>query len=448
MLIKKIINLLNLEKTENYSFEQNLFISISLIVSIFTIFAFLFDIILRHDLLMSANSFLASIIYLVIFILSFRGMDYQKLIPIFISGFVVLLALTYFLFGGYYGGTVLFMLGGIIAITIFSSRATSIFTFSILIFLTMLFFILQYNYPELVINYNSESERFYDYLISTALSMTAIFFLIYKLVNKYRIEKELLIKEKNIVENQHNIIQDKNIILSESAKMKDKMFSVVSHDLKTPVMAFSEGLLILEEDFAKMSDSEKIGMIRSLRRNAGAINELLDNLLAWSRFQKGKFEKHPSYLRINELIDFSIELYRQRIENKKIIIEKKYHIEPQIWADYNMMSIIINNLISNAIKYSFENSKIIINMEADNGFLAVSIKDHGTGIPENIINDIFKLEGEKSSFGTSGERGVGLGLVLCNEFVSLNKGKIYCESKNGEGSIFYFTVPLSDNDVD
>ncbi len=448
MLIKKIINLLNLEKTENYSFEQNLFISISLIVSIFTIFAFLFDIILRHDLLMSANSFLASIIYLVIFILSFRGMDYQKLIPIFISGFVVLLALTYFLFGGYYGGTVLFMLGGIIAITIFSSRATSIFTFSILIFLTMLFFILQYNYPELVINYNSESERFYDYLISTALSMTAIFFLIYKLVNKYRIEKELLIKEKNIVENQHNIIQDKNIILSESAKMKDKMFSVVSHDLKTPVMAFSEGLLILEEDFAKMSDSEKIGMIRSLRRNAGAINELLDNLLAWSRFQKGKFEKHPSYLRINELIDFSIELYRQRIETKKIIIEKKYHIEPQIWADYNMMSIIINNLISNAIKYSFENSKIIINMEADNGFLAVSIKDHGTGIPENIINDIFKLEGEKSSFGTSGERGVGLGLVLCNEFVSLNKGKIYCESKNGEGSIFYFTVPLSDNDVD
>lgn len=223
-------------------------------------------------------------------------------------------------------------------------------------------------------------------------------------------------------------------------KIKEKFFSIIAHDLKSPISSFTTSLEILDEAFYEIVDSEKKEIIHSLVHTAKNLYNLLTNLLVWSQSQTKSIEFSPQITNIKENIDNQIELLDDILKKKNITIEKKYNDILAI-VDNKMYETIVRNLISNAIKYSNEGSKIIVEVIDDNNMITTTVQDFGVGMKEEDINNLFQINKVSSKLGTKGEKGTGLGLMLCKEFVEKHKGKIWVESEFGKGSKFIFTIP-------
>ncbi|MBC8314675.1 MAG: PAS domain-containing sensor histidine kinase [Bacteroidales bacterium] len=229
--------------------------------------------------------------------------------------------------------------------------------------------------------------------------------------------------------------------LQELNAAKDKFFSIIAHDLKSP---FS-GLLGLSEVIADPTEELTIqemrkysGRLHSLLRNQF---NLLQNLLEWSRLQRGGIEYKPERLNLRSEVSFVTDQLAVNIlrKNQDLLNE----VEPRIiiHADTDMLQSILQNIISNAIKFTNQNGKIVIRAKVIDKLVEVSVEDNGVGISSNRLSTIFNLEEVNSSTGTDGEKGTGLGLLLCKEFIEKHGGTIQVESEPGKGSIFRFTIP-------
>jgi len=221
---------------------------------------------------------------------------------------------------------------------------------------------------------------------------------------------------------------------------KDKFFSIIAHDLKSPfnsIIGFSEILLeqVVEKNYQGME--EYTGIILQSSQRA---MDLLMNLMEWSRSQTGRMEFNPEYFEMAELIDEVELLLNNAAGQKSIVITNTLPDNIAVYADKNMMSAVLRNLISNAIKFTHPGGEIIISAEGKGG-LTVSVSDNGIGIPKDRIEQLFRIHENYSTSGTQNERGTGLGLILCKEFIEKHGGKIWVESEEGKGSIFYFTIP-------
>lgn len=223
---------------------------------------------------------------------------------------------------------------------------------------------------------------------------------------------------------------------------KDKMFTVIAHDLKSPYNAQLGFLELLMEEGANYSREQRQHFINMVFDSAKKSFALLDNLLLWSRSQTGKVPFNPVDLIVEEVIDENIDLQKVTAEMKEIRIEKNIeHCDIQVSADLEMLNAVLRNLISNAIKFSAPGSKIIIGTRKNNQSEAlVYVKDEGRGIPEVVSEKLFSTENNHSTIGTNNEKGTGLGLIISKEFVERNGGRIWVESKEGLGSTFYFTL--------
>jgi len=223
---------------------------------------------------------------------------------------------------------------------------------------------------------------------------------------------------------------------------KDKFFSIVAHDLKNPfqgLLGFSD---FLHNDYDSLTEDEKkeyIGYIRSISRNA---YNLLDNLLQWSRLQTGRFEVVQVRLNLFAELNSVIELLISNALRKRIsllnYVDKKIFIK----TDSNMLNSVLQNLISNAIKFTNKNGEVRIESDISDGFVTVKIIDNGVGMSEEEMGKLFKIDQHLSSVGTMNETGTGLGLLLCKEMIELNGGKILVESDAGKGSEFSFSLPI------
>jgi len=224
---------------------------------------------------------------------------------------------------------------------------------------------------------------------------------------------------------------------------KDKFFSIISHDLKNPfnaILGFSQMLLKKHNDY----DSEKREkMLESVNSSAKSAYKLLENLLTWSRSQSGTIKHSPEELNLKTVLFETMFNLKGQADKKQIIVVDDISEDDFIFADANMTTTILRNLISNAIKYTNKGGKIIISSEKqeNSNFLLVSVKDDGIGIPENEIDNLFRIDKNTSTAGTENESGTGLGLILCKEFVEKNGGKIWVESELEQGSEFKFTMP-------
>lgn len=224
---------------------------------------------------------------------------------------------------------------------------------------------------------------------------------------------------------------------------KDKLFSIVAHDLRNSFGIFINLTQIMADDAANMTISELSRYANELNKNANNILKLLRNLLEWAQSQKGTLKYSPTKLSINELISGNIDNQKFKAGQKNISIEYKGDGDVEVYADEKMINSIIRNILSNAIKFTPRGGQIIINTTlSENNYLQVAIKDTGIGIPPELIPRLFKIEEKVSRIGTEGEESSSLGLILCKEFVVKNNGNIWVESKENEGSTFYFTVPL------
>lgn len=229
--------------------------------------------------------------------------------------------------------------------------------------------------------------------------------------------------------------------LKELNSTKDKLFSIIAHDLRSPfdnIIGLTELILDNSIDY---EESKKY--IKILNTNAKNTLILLDNLLNWAKSQTGQLSYKPEKLLLSNVIKEIIALNILHADNKSIAINYSPSEEIIVFADENMLRTVLRNLISNAIKFTNINGTINILTTLKGNFAEVTISDNGIGMNENKRKLLFKIISNQTTQGTANENGSGLGLVLCKEFVQKNKGEIVVESKEGKGSTFKFTLPLN-----
>jgi len=228
--------------------------------------------------------------------------------------------------------------------------------------------------------------------------------------------------------------------LKKMVAAKDKFLSIISHDLRNPFKALNMVSRSLYEQYSELSETEKINAIRAINDTAGQAGKLLENLLLWSLAQKIDIPYRPRNIDLNDLINACIELFELTAQKKNIQLINNISISYTIEADPNMMTTILGNLTGNAIKFSFQGSKIILSAKDTGDLIEISVSDTGTGMSMEDQIRLFRLDTKIKQNGTQNEQGTGLGLILCREFIEKQGGKIWVESEQGKGSTFIFTV--------
>ncbi len=232
--------------------------------------------------------------------------------------------------------------------------------------------------------------------------------------------------------------------LKELNATKDRFFSIIAHDLKNPIGSYREIISMLYDKYSSFSDEERLEFLGAVKESSKQMYELLDNLLEWSRSQRGLIQFNPVETNLYMLAENCESFLQLSALKKNIELLNKIPTDTISIVDPNLINIILRNLVSNAIKFSKEGGKIIVGLNEaynDKG-LCVYIKDSGLGMSPVNINKLFQIDKNVSTRGTAGEKGTGLGLILCKEFVEKHGGKIWVESEEGVGSTFSFTLPL------
>lgn len=237
-------------------------------------------------------------------------------------------------------------------------------------------------------------------------------------------------------------IRLKNELLQAVNMEKDKFFSILAHDLRGPLSAFVEATRIITEEVHSMSIEEIKDITLSMTQSATGIYSLLENLLEWSRLQRGVMNFIPEKLNIKQRFDDCINVLSESAKKKKIDIEISVNSNQEILADKHMFDTILRNLISNALKFTRTGGKVCITVinEKDNS-VEIKISDTGIGMTPELKNKLFRIDEKTSRPGTDGEPSTGLGLLLCKEFVEKHGGKIWAESEVGKGTTFSFILP-------
>jgi signal transduction histidine kinase len=233
--------------------------------------------------------------------------------------------------------------------------------------------------------------------------------------------------------------------LHELNASKDKFFSIIAHDLKNPfnsIIGFSE----LQKEEIKSGDFVRIAEYAG-RINISAVQtlRLLENLLEWANSQTGKILFNPAQIKLNEILNEEFSTLNDLAARKNIELNSYIPDNQTIIADKNMIKTILRNLITNAIKFTHKNGKVEVRAIIDNENVEISVSDNGIGMKEETIAKLFRIDANLTTRGTENEKGTGLGLFLCKEFVEKHGGKIWVESVPGKGSIFKFNLPSGIN---
>jgi two-component system, sensor histidine kinase and response regulator len=233
--------------------------------------------------------------------------------------------------------------------------------------------------------------------------------------------------------------------LRESNATKDKFFSIIAHDLKSPfnvILGFSEILLENHKNYDNIKREQIISLVN---KSANSAFNLVENLLTWSRSQSGNVSYLPEEVHLKILLFETINILQTQADKKHISISDKSSENDVILADRNMIATVFRNLISNAIKFTHKNGSVVITskIKQESNYIEISVKDSGVGIPKDKIDDLFRIDKDVSAKGTENESGTGLGLILCKEFVEKHGGEIWVESEVGKGSSFHLTLPIN-----
>jgi two-component system, sensor histidine kinase and response regulator len=262
-------------------------------------------------------------------------------------------------------------------------------------------------------------------------------------------DKTILRQNEELLELNANLeikVEQRTKELYELNATKDKFFSIIAHDLKNPfntLMGFTELMLDNLNDFSSDKLHEIIEILHVTSKQSYA---LLENLLEWARTQTGRMDMKPENIDVSNLVEENISLLKNQAAKKKIVLASNVPAKTFAFADPNMINTVVRNLISNAIKYTHEEGRIICNASIVKNKLQVEISDSGIGIKPQNLDKLFRIDLNFSTHGTADEGGTGLGLILCKEFINRNEGEIWVESVFGQGSTFKFTLPMQKNE--
>lgn len=287
-------------------------------------------------------------------------------------------------------------------------------------------------YLAIKIRLKAAEKRSYELEEQVELRTEVLRILNANLMEEIKMRKEA---EKQLIKNTEE--------LKESNASKDKFFSIIAHDLKNPFQGIFGYSQVLSEDFHFLSEKEKKEIATNIYSSSKTLYDLLINLLEWSRLQVDKVEIKSEKISLYDRIEEINRLLLPNAERKKISIINQVDKSLLLHADDYMLGSILQNLVSNAIKFTHPDGHVRINSEVKHLFAVISIEDNGIGISQDDLDKIFNIGVRYTTQGTDKEMGTGLGLILCKEMIEKQGGNIWVESELGSGSTFKFTLPMN-----
>lgn len=277
------------------------------------------------------------------------------------------------------------------------------------------------------IKYQRSIIKLYAFILFLLVVLGFVFIYYYR--QKNRIIKVLTVQKREI---------------DELNSTKDKLFSILAHDLKNPISSVIGLAELLKDESIILSESKRAQLISNLYEVGLSSNRILDEVLSWSQIQANQVVVESREINLRELVERVVTNQQPIAGVKNISISYSVNTEVFVQSDYNIVSTVLRNLIANAIKYSYSNAEILVSVGLIVDFVEVSIKDNGVGMSDDIKESLLHSVNIQSTRGTSNERGSGLGLVICRELITKIGGKLLVESEVGKGSTFSFTIPIRD----
>lgn len=274
-----------------------------------------------------------------------------------------------------------------------------------------------------------------NFIYIAVFSMFIMAIIAYIIHQGQKIQKKL---NKELQEQKQDL-ELREIELQESNNTKNKLFSIIAHDLRGPIGAL-EGLLKLLNS-GDIKNSEFREFIPKLKNDVNSISFTLNNLLTWGQSQMEEATTNPSNIDLNVLVESNMNLLSEIAYSKLITIDNLIVDKAIVWSDENQMDIVVRNLLSNALKFTPNNGQITVGIKDRDKYMEVYVRDSGVGIPSDVQEKILMKNTTISTYGTNNEKGTGLGLSLCHEMVTKNGGSLWVESEMHKGTTFYFTVP-------
>lgn len=264
--------------------------------------------------------------------------------------------------------------------------------------------------------------------------------------------------ERQLAE-QNRLLHNMNVVLEEQVKArtaeleaqkqelalanasKDKFFSIIAHDLRTPFNGLIGMTQLFSENIESYTTDDLKKGFDALQKTSKTVYELLENLLTWSRLQRGAIDYFPQEISLHRLARTTTSLFQANMDHKQIAIFNEIPPAAMAYADFDMISTVFRNLLSNALKFTPPGGVIRLSEREDGEQIETSITDTGIGMKPEDLKKLFRIDVKFFRVGTSGEKGTGLGLVLCKELVVQNQGRLWVESEEGQGTTFRFTLP-------
>jgi len=355
---------------------------------------------------------------------------------------LTLFVVNYFLNSGLFGPTDLFFLLFLLLSIAISPADQYKVWIPINVAILVILNLVEFYYPHLVPDtYTTRPNRFVDHISAYAVVAAITYFCIDYIRGSYEREKLSTLEKSKAIELQNFQIVKQNEQLEKLNAEKNKLMSIVAHDLRSPLASIQNFLELLTQH--ELDEEQKLDIENDLLNSTKNTLAMLSKLLDWSKSQLHGVSAHMEYLNIQALFESTLNLERDIAARKNISLD--YYFDPSagIYADGDMMQLILRNIVGNAIKFTGIGGHIMVKAEAQGNNCLISIEDDGIGMSEEKQLSIFSLNVE-STFGTNNEKGVGLGLMLCMEFIKAQNGKIWLESMPGKGTCFYISVPMFD----
>lgn len=267
---------------------------------------------------------------------------------------------------------------------------------------------------------------------------------VYAYINKKHNNDRITIQNDEIAR-QNLVLEQHKEKLEELNKTKDKLFSVIGHDLSGPIANMRACFeMVLKDDFTDQKELREV--LEMLRERSASTHNLLENLLYWLRAKRGRLKPNADNINIVDIIIDNIDITKADIEAKGLLIDLSANLKHFVYCDQDMINLVLRNLLSNAIKFTPSGGKITISVEEEDGSVRVSVADTGIGIPDENLSKIFDKSMYLTTYGVNKERGSGLGLNLCRDFVEASGGVITVDSTVGVGTTFSFVIPKGKSD--
>lgn len=382
----------------------------------------------------SIVTYLATVFTVVLLAMAINGKYLTFIKNAFVFAFPVITGYMWFYKEGLYGSVpALILVNSFISILIISKNRLLVTALFSLEFIGLLS--LQILFPELISPYPTPEAKFYC-LTTSYVSVGLLSALLMVMFKKaYEAERAQVFKDKNYSHLQNEETKKLNRQLEALIEQKDKFLSIISHDSRTPIKNIGGLLQMLNSNDISIEEFKKF--LPSLEENIKETSAFMDNLLMYSKAQKGLLTPNQKLIDLSTLIDGIIRLYNISAKQKNIHIKYDNLIQDLVKADEDMLNIIIRNLIQNALKFTPENGIISLQSELKNDYLVLSVKDNGVGMSSEKIAYLFEKNSDTTGVNTKG----GLGLKLVQDFVKIQKGKLHIISTPGKGSEFLVKIP-------